>query len=557
MRAKRAIENKKGNILKKIVVTVLFLVCICVVINIAPNYVQNTIKGKINLIINNNNVTTSLKYDVIVDESEVIYLSSRDIGNFFDQNIFYDNVYNKIITTSGTKVATIEPNKKEMYVNSSKVNIYATMTKKDETFYLPFSEMKSVYNVDVKYSKETGIVTIDSLDKEQKMGNSSDDTNVKYKPTIFSKTLDKIKKGESVVVIEKKDGWNKIRTSKGIIGYIKDIANIHNVRENMEETKQIEGKVSLVWDYYSSVAPDRTGTRIEGINVVAPSIASLKEMQQGELTVRVGDSGKRYIDWAHSNNYKVWGIVSNDSLPDTTSEILNDYKLRESLINRIVLLTTNYNLDGINIDFENMKESDKNMFSQFLVELAPRLKEYGKVLSVDVTAPDGSPNWSLCYDRNKIGQVADYIIFMGYDQYGISSPKEGTTAGADWVEVNVNKFIGTQEEVDKDKLILGMPFYTRLWKEKDGEIESTVVWMKNIDSKLPAGVEKKWNEDLKQYYVEYEQNGYTYKMWIEDEKSIKAKFDIMNKYNLAGAAYWQKDFESANIWNIVKEEINR
>ena len=557
MRAKRAIENKKGNILKKIVVTVLFLVCICVVINIAPNYVQNTIKGKINLIINNNNVTTSLKYDVIVDESEVIYLSSRDIGNFFDQNIFYDNVYNKIITTSGTKVATIEPNKKEMYVNSSKVNIYATMTKKDETFYLPFSEMKSVYNVDVKYSKETGIVTIDSLDKEQKMGNSSDDTNVKYKPTIFSKTLDKIKKGESVVVIEKKDGWNKIRTSKGIIGYIKDIANIHNVRENMEETKQIEGKVSLVWDYYSSVAPDRTGTRIEGINVVAPSIASLKEMQQGELTVRVGDSGKRYIDWAHSNNYKVWGIVSNDSLPDTTSEILNDYKLRESLINRIVLLTTNYNLDGINIDFENMKESDKNMFSQFLIELAPRLKEYGKVLSVDVTAPDGSPNWSLCYDRNKIGQVADYIIFMGYDQYGISSPKEGTTAGADWVEVNVNKFIGTQEEVDKDKLILGMPFYTRLWKEKDGEIKSTVVWMKNIDSKLPAGTEKKWNEDLKQYYVEYEQNGYTYKMWIEDEKSIKAKFDIMNKYNLAGAAYWQKDFESANIWNIVKEEINR
>ena len=146
---------------------------------------------------------------------------------------------------------------------------------------------------------------------------------------------------------------------------------------------------------------------------------------------------------------------------------------------------------------------------------------------------------------------------MGYDQYGISSPKEGTTAGADWVEVNVNKFIGTQEEVDKDKLILGMPFYTRLWKEKDGEIKSTVVWMKNIDSKLPAGTEKKWNEDLKQYYVEYEQNGYTYKMWIEDEKSIKAKFDIMNKYNLAGAAYWQKDFESANIWNIVKEEINR
>lgn len=556
MRAKRAVEKKKGNMFKKVVVTVLFLVCICVVINIAPNYVQNEIKGKINLIINNNNVTTSLKYDVIVDENEVIYLSSKDIGNFFDQNIFYDNVYNQIITTSGTKVATIEPNKKEMYVNSSKVNIYATMTKKDNTFYLPFSEMKSVYNVEVKYSKETGIVTIDSLDKEQKMGNSSNDTNVKYRPTVFSKTIDKIKKGESIVVIEKKDGWNKIRTSKGLIGYVKDVANIHNTRENMEETKQIQGKVSLVWDYYTSIVPTRT-EKIDGINVVSPSFAYLKNTQ-GDLQTKIGDAGINYINWAHNCNYKVWAAVSNSEVgKSATSEVLNDYKLREKLINSIVLLTTNYNLDGINIDFEYMKEKDKGMFSQFLIELAPRLKEYGKVLSVDVTAPDGSPDWSLCYDRNKIGQVADYIIFMGYDQYGESSTKAGTTAGADWVEVNVNKFIGTQEEVDENKLILGMPFYTRLWKEKDGNIESSVVWMKNIDSKLPAGAEKKWDENVKQYYVEYEQNGYTYKMWVEDEKSIREKFNIMNKYNLAGAAYWQKDFESENIWNVVKEEINK
>lgn len=556
MRAKRVVEKKKGNMFKKVVVTVLFLVCICVVINIAPNYVQNEIKGKINLIINNNNVTTSLKYDVIVDENEVIYLSSKDIGNFFDQNIFYDNVYNQIITTSGTKVATIEPNKKEMYVNSSKVNIYATMTKKDNTFYLPFSEMKSVYNVEVKYSKETGIVTIDSLDKEQKMGNSSNDTNVKYRPTVFSKTIDKIKKGESIVVIEKKDGWNKIRTSKGLIGYVKDVANIHNTRENMEETKQIQGKVSLVWDYYTSTVPTRT-EKIEGINVVSPSFAYLKNTQ-GDLQTKIGDAGRNYINWAHNCNYKVWAAVSNSEVgKSATSEVLNDYKLREKLINSIVLLTTNYNLDGINIDFEYMKEEDKGMFSQFLIELAPRLKEYGKVLSVDVTAPDGSPDWSLCYDRNKIGQVADYIIFMGYDQYGESSTKAGTTAGADWVEVNVNKFIGTQEEVDENKLILGMPFYTRLWKEKDGNIESSVVWMKNIDSKLPADAEKKWDENVKQYYVEYEQNGYTYKMWVEDEKSIREKFNIMNKYNLAGAAYWQKDFESENIWNVVKEEINK
>ena len=219
-------------------------------------------------------------------------------------------------------------------------------------------------------------------------------------------------------------------------------------------------------------------------------------------------------------------------------------------------LVNSYAIDGINIDFENMYETDKEVFSRFLIELAPRLKECSKVLSVDVTAPDGSPEWSLCYDRYKIAQAADYIIFMAYDQYGTSSTKAGTTAGADWVEVNIKKFLG-QEGVEADKLILGMPFYTRLWRETSGTPKSDVVLMKSINSYIPEGVEKTWDEDLKQYYIEYEKGGTTYKMWLEEETSIKAKFDLMNKYKLAGAAYWQKDFESQTIWNVVKEEISK
>lgn len=210
----RSKEKKKGNILIKIIIVAIFLTLVGVIINIAPNYIQETeLKGKINLIINNNNVTTSLKYEVYVDENDTVYISSKDIANFFDSSIYYDNKYDQIITTSDTKTCTIGLNKKEMYVNSSKVNIYSMAIKKDGTFYLPFSEMKKVYNVDIKYSKESKIVTIDSLNREQKMGNSAKDANVKYKPTVFSKTIDKVEKGESVVVIEKENGWNKVRTA--------------------------------------------------------------------------------------------------------------------------------------------------------------------------------------------------------------------------------------------------------------------------------------------------------------------------------------------------------
>ena len=549
-------SKQKSNILMKIITIVIFISAITAVISLAPNYIRKNTTNRMTIIINNNDVTESMKFEPYIGEYNVVYMATKDIANFFDQDIFYDNKYDQIITTSDTKVAVLPLEKNEIYINSSNTKIFGNATKKDEKFYLPFSELKDVYNIEVNYIESTNTLTIDSLDREQNKGNASNDISIKYKPTIFSKTLDKVKKGDSVIIIEKKDnGWYKVRTNNGIIGYTKDVTNIYEVREKLEDKKQIDGKISLVWDYYTRTVPNRTGTKIEGINVISPSFMELIKLGQGDIDVKIGTDGKNYINWAHSNNYKVWAMISNNGYQDTTSEILNDYKLREKLINSIINTVLQYDLDGINLDFENLKLADKDMLSRFIIELKPRLKEYGKVLSVDVTAPDGSENWSECYDRNTIGRVADYTVFMAYDEYGSSSTSAGTTAGADWVEVAIKKFID-REEVPADKIILGMPFYTRLWEESDSGVTSNVIYMKSVEKNIPEGTQKAWNEDLKQYYIEYEKNGKTYKMWIEDEESIKAKFDLMDNYKLAGAAYWQKDFESDSIWNIIKSKIN-
>ena len=307
----------------------------------------------------------------------------------------------------------------------------------------------------------------------------------------------------------------------------------------------------MVWDYFSEsyYAPDRSGTKIKGVNVVSPAFFSLEKLGKGEVYVNIDEPGKEYIEWAHNNGYEVWPMISNGSMIETTSEIMQDYKLRESLINKIVSYIVQYNLDGINIDFENMYEEDKDYFSRFIIELEPRLNEIGAVLSVDVTAPDGGSTWSMCYDRYTIGQVADYIAFMAYDQH--NSTTEGTTAGYDWVEANINKFLG-QEGVSAEKIILGIPFYTLLWVE--GETPYTVD-VKDIDEVLPANVEKQWDEDLKQYYVEYEEDGLIHKMWIEDENSIGEKLNLVEKYKLAGAAYWTKDRESEEVLDVISEKL--
>ena len=381
-------------------------------------------------------------------------------------------------------------------------------------------------------------------------------------PTSFSKTVDKIEKGDNVTVVKDdktaKNGWTKVTTENGKIGYVKTstLANEKQIREKLNIEKQIEGNISLAWDYFSEYAsaPQRTGT-IKGVNVVSPAFLSLQDGGKGNLVANVGTAGKNYINWAHNNGYKVWALLSNNSDKPTTTEILNDYKLRENLINNIVTAVVTFNLDGINLDFEYLNESDKDVYSRLVIELAPRLKELGKVLSVDVTAPDGSPDWSLCYDRNVIGDVADYIVFMGYDQNGVSSPKEGTTAGCDWVEANIKKFLG-QEGVEASKIILGTPFYTRIWTENNGSVTSKVVNMKNIAKNLPEGTKTTWDDSLKQNYAEYEKGGKTYKIWIEDAKSLRCKLELVNTYNLAGAAYWEKDRETDDIWDMVSEVLN-
>lgn len=560
MSRKEKKEKKQGNkTIRKIIITVIFLVCVCGVLKIAPNYIRNDITDRTNLIINNNNITMDLKKNVFV-ENEVIYIAKEDISNFFDEYIYYDEKYDKIITGSENRIASMIVGQNKMNNNGSEVVISAPVIEKENTYYIPFSELDDIYNVETKYIEETDTIIIESKNRKSIVADSNKDNVIRYKPTMLSRSIDKIERGESVTLVNdsEKDGWIQVRTQKGKLGYVKSntLTNEIIMREPIETSKQIEGNVSMVWDYVYEYAdaPSRSG-KINGINVVSPTLFTLKERGKGDILENVGTSGKEYIEWAHSNGYKVWPSLSNNSMIETTFEIMNDSELRQNLINKIVSIILTYDLDGINIDFEYMYEKDKNLFSRFIIELQPRLNEIGAVLSVDVTAPDGSSEWSMCYDRHTIGKVADYIVFMAYDQNGITSPTEGTTAGCDWVEANLDKFVGTQEEVKPEKIILGIPFYTRVWEETNGTIESTAVNMKDLDDIIPSNAKKTWDEDLKQYVAEYEKNGTKYKVWIEDEKSIEAKLDLVGKYKLAGAAFWAKDREPASIWSLISNKL--
>lgn len=556
--------NKSNNKIKKILTLSIILIVLIFILIKTEIFIKEKREETINLVINNNNVTARLKNDVKIEDG-IIYISIDDVKNFFDKYIYVEDEINEIVTTYDEHIASIGFESNKLTLNGSTKKISAHAIKENNVIYLPLSEMKDVYNIEIENIEDTRIITIDSLDREQIEATTKSKVFVKNTGKIFSKVVTKLQKNEVVTIIDSKEiskgtNWIKIRTQKGQIGFVKvnKLDNITTIREKQEKTKQIAEKVNMFWDYYSQYvkAPDRTGQVVEGVNVVSPSFFYL-DKNDGTLKENIGDAGITYIEWAHSNGYKVWPMLSNaEAGIKVTSTILNSYTKRQELIESIVEKCAKYDIDGINIDFENMYEADKEKYSRFVIELVPRMLEMKLVTSVDVTAPDGDPNWSLCFDRNVLGDVADYLIFMAYDQYGTSSTKPGTTAGFNWIETSLKKIID-YDEVNTDKIILGMPFYTRQWTiDANGNIkDKSVVSMMNI--KIPNNVEKQWDDTLKQYYIEYISGKNTIKMWIEDGNSIKEKVSLVTKYNLAGTSCWKKDMETSNVWTIIKEELTK
>ena len=573
-------EKPKGIIRKifgaivKIIVILALLAGVAFVLKIAPNYIRNEITDKTNLVLNFTDVTGRTKQDVLVEDN-VVYISLEDIKNYYDKDIYYDEQYNHIVTSSDEKIAVLEVDQKKMLVNGVPKKINGSVKEKDGVYYLPISEMQEIYNIKAKIVGNK--VIIESLDRKLTTAVASKKLDIKYKTTFFSKNIEKIEQGEKVAIAEVDEntlpeGWVKVRTQSGNLGYVekKNLTDTKVEREDKIAEKFFDGKISMAWEY--DIVPDNTGKKYDGVNVVSPYFFYLKlkntdkenltpedVKEQAKIIDNVGNDGVEYIKWAKSNNYKVWARIANETNESTIDEfscIINDYGLRQAMIYDIVGYAKEYELDGINIDFEYMYKDDKDSFSKFIIELAPLLKEINVCLSVDVTAPYGGANWSLCYDRNLIGEKADYIVFMGYDQYGTTAI--GTTSGYNWLENSIKNFMNGENNVPVDKIILGLPFYAKLWRTKDGEVvgRTSVVYMNNMESSIPANSSKEWLEDLRQYYVQYDKDGYTYKLWVEDERSFAEKIGLVKKYDLAGAAYWRKGFDSEGVWKVIKKALD-
>lgn len=340
---------------------------------------------------------------------------------------------------------------------------------------------------------------------------------------------------------------------------------------NTEERLYRDDKISLAWEQVDVRTPDMSGVQsMDGLDVISPTWFELRTDQSSmgvtandpvvysdwQGSIHMVDMGAdSYVQWAHPHGYDIWGAFRNGFDTDISNRVLNSQDARSKMIEQVLEYANKYQLDGINVDFENMYYDDRYVFSQFVRELALALREEGLITSVDVTKIEpGSWTWSLCYDRKELGKAADYIALMAYDENGSWSTVSGSVAQLSWVE---NGLKGVMQQVPAEKILLGVPFYTRLWEETNGKVTKTsaisMQTAQNLIQQNSANVS--WDSSSGQNLAVYSSGSKIYKIWVEDAASIGLKVSLVNKYGLAGAAGWRRGFETSDIWTVISNAL--
>ena len=350
--------------------------------------------------------------------------------------------------------------------------------------------------------------------------------------------------------------WTKIKTDDVMIGYVENkFLKGHMTEDEIPVTDYIEPeytsihrdyKINLGWHaIYSESGNDTFDSVVNGtgtMNVISPTWFFL-DGNEGDIQAM---PSKAYVEKAHSRNMEVWALLENISLECNTHEVLSYTSKREKLINTLMDYLLEYDIDGINVDFESLSGETGEHFTQFLRELSIACRLNGIVLSVDNYVPRESNTF---YNRKEQGVVADYVIIMGYDEHWGSGGVAGSVASIGYVQEGIEK---TLKDVPAEKIINALPFYTRVWKTKGGEVTSEALGMEAAAEFISKyDVPTVWDEETCQNYGEIQMGDTFYQVWLEDERSIETKLTVMKNLNVGGVAAWQLGLEDKDIWDVI------
>ena len=308
-------------------------------------------------------------------------------------------------------------------------------------------------------------------------------------------------------------------------------------------------------DDYIAMIKDRGNN----FNEVSPSYFDIND----DGSVKQNYIAQEFIREMHSKNIKVVPFFSNHWNRESGRKALKNYEKTASVLAKLI---KENGLDGVNIDVENLTESDRQNYINLTKSLREKMPE-DKILVISVAAnPYGSDyGWQGSYDYKELAKYADYLMIMAYDEH-YEGGENGPVASIDFIENSIKYALG---KVSKDKIVLGIPLYGRYWNlatnsggygvslnkienivrkyvseikyDKSSESVNAIVTVKNTDELL------KLNGKVL--------NAGKYIFWYENNESIDAKLDLIEKYDIKGVGMWKIGLETSAVWDIIENKF--
>ena len=510
------------------------------------------------------------------------YIEYSVVRDYLNKRFYLDVNENILLYTLSDGTIRVDVGSKEYSVQKeTKSKDYIILKMEGSTAYIALDFVQEYTNIQFEQYDKPHRVMIVSDWGETTVATVKKRTQVRQDSDKKSDILTHVSRKDEVTVISKDARWKKIRTADGYVGYIKSsyLKNQKTKEISRAFEKQVYSNISknytinLAWHMVTNSAANNTVletiANTKGLTTISPTWFMVKNTSGDVKSL----ASSQYVNYAHQSNIEVWALVKDFDggigSPEETLELLSKTKNRENLINQLISEVLKNDIDGINVDFEKVSKECGEHYLQFLRELSLKCRQNEIILSVVNPVPS---KYSTQYDLEEQGEVVDYVIIMGYDEHYKGSPESGPIASLSFVQKGIEDAL---KDVPAEKLINAVPFYTRLWKEvlkteeelAEQEGTDAAEYPYNVTSqaygmsKIKVAIEASEAEIVVdkatgQNYAEWEEDGATYKVWLEDEFALEEKLKLMKEYKLAGVASWRLGFETSSVWELILKYVN-
>lgn len=471
---------------------------------------------------------------------------------------YWDEETKGILLTTSGGVQTLLPG--DAAVAKTPGGQPAVQQESDGKVYISLDVVKEYTDLDYAYYSDPNRVVIrNEWDGVEQATVQSDTAQVRQKGGIKSLILADVQKGDTLLYLENLDNWCKVMTADGYTGYIRteDISEpeaieARTAKKDSYERITRDHKINLVWHQSTSTesndAMAEMTAEMTGVNVISPTWFSVTDETGTISSLASAD----YVKLAHDAGREVWGLIDNfnEAFDETTD--LAYASVRSRIIEQLLAEAASCGMDGINVDFENLKEAGIPHYLQFLRELTSAAHAQNLVVSVDTPVPQA---YTMYYQRGEQARFVDYMIVMAYDEHFAGSEEAGSVSSLPFVQQAVEEMTRV---MPADQVICGIPFYTRVWTEKFGQsaITSEVLGMDGAKNYAKENqMTETWDASLGQNVATVETSDARYTIWMEDEQSMEEKLKVIQSADLAGVAEWKLGFERADVWSLISEYI--